>query len=152
MIGLFHDTPHWDWYVTGSLSLRVWQASGLPKVTSKGDFKRYITWPRFLKRLGAHTHLHALLYILYVLPCICVSLICASMSSCTHTLSLHLYDCTCVFYWLCAYMLYHTYAFSLLHIFCVSHAWWVFSWWLYILMHVIYSQPHLHFMLVLSVV
>ncbi|KAK1549479.1 hypothetical protein Q3G72_002692 [Acer saccharum] len=37
LIGLFHDTPHWDWYVTGSLGLRGWQASGLPKVTSRAS-------------------------------------------------------------------------------------------------------------------
>ena len=37
LIGLFHDTPHWDWYVSGSLGLRVWQAFGLPKVTSRAS-------------------------------------------------------------------------------------------------------------------
>ena len=37
LIGLFHDTPYWDWYVTGSLGLRGWQASGLPKVTSRAS-------------------------------------------------------------------------------------------------------------------
>ena len=37
LIGLFHDTPHWDWYVTGSLGLRGWQASRLPKVTSRAS-------------------------------------------------------------------------------------------------------------------
>jgi hypothetical protein len=38
-IGLFHDKPHWDWCVTGSLGYCDWQASGLPNVTSRARAK-----------------------------------------------------------------------------------------------------------------